>query len=203
MPPSYQPAHFSLFAAHVSRSTSEHESATAEQRRYRAALISALLKPAAILKLFLCVSLSLPPSSVLSNILPLPLPPSPCFPRCLRVTASLCFPLLSPCVSSDWLHNTHQLFMAALSVSQAKPITDGVIANGLLLYLPPALLHSSNKYPRDNERETGISCKKKGNFNALTATRRRTRGGQEEDTHLWTEKKKGTYRHKIRSRLLQ
>lgn len=69
---------------HVSRNTSEHKSATAEQRRYRAALISALLKPAAILKLFLCVSLSLPPSSLLSNILPLSLPllplSSPSFP---------------------------------------------------------------------------------------------------------------------------
>ena len=43
--------------------------------------------------------------------------------------------------------------MAALCVSQAKPITDGVTANGLLLYLPPASLHSSNKYPGDNERK--------------------------------------------------
>lgn len=43
-----------------------------------------------------------------------------------------------------------------------KPITDGVTANGLLLYLPPISLHSSNKYPRDNERE-----KKKKNRDKL------------------------------------
>jgi len=57
--------------------------------------------------------------------------------------------------------------MAALSVSQAKPITDGVTANGLLLYLPPASLHSSNKYPRDNERKNRdklLKRKKKRNF---------------------------------------
>lgn len=57
--------------------TSEYKSAAAEQRRYRAALISALVKPAAILKLFApCVSrLSYLPLFFFSNILPYPPPP--------------------------------------------------------------------------------------------------------------------------------
>lgn len=86
---------------HVSRNTSEHESATTEQRRYRAALISALLKPAAILKLFLC--LSIPPTFLSSNILPLPLPPpSPLF---LSVSQGSSFPLFSSPLSLrvQWL----------------------------------------------------------------------------------------------------
>ncbi|CAB1424992.1 unnamed protein product [Pleuronectes platessa] len=48
-----------------------------------------------------------------------------------------------------------------------KPITDGVIANGLLLYLPPASLHSSNKYPRDNERENRDKLLKKRERNFI------------------------------------
>lgn len=73
--------------------------------------------------------------------------------------------------------------MTALSVLQAKPITDGVIANGLLLYLPPASLHSSNKYPRDNERENRDKLLK------------RRGGGTSYSTGGHEEKKQGGHTH--------
>ena len=78
------------------------------------------------------------------------LSPSFIFPLSVLRTASLFSSLRSPLLVQS-LHNTHQLFIAGLSVSQAKPIIDGVIANGLLLYLPPVSLHSGNEHPRENE----------------------------------------------------
>lgn len=89
--------------------------------------------------------------------------------------------------------------MAALCVSQAKPITDGVTANGLLLYLPPASLHSSNKYPRDNERKNRDKLLKKEKRKTATShstnsnkkeSRTRVCGQRRMQVRIVTKKKK-------------
>lgn len=99
--------------------------------------------------------------------------------------------------------------MAALCVSQAKPITDGVTANGLLLYLPPASLHSSNKYPRDNERKNRDKLLKKEKRKTATShstnsnkkeSRTRVCGQRRMQVRIVTKKKKKIT--KIRNRLL-
>lgn len=153
--------------------TSEYESAAAEQRRYRAALISALVKPAAILKLFaLCVSwLSYLPLFFFffSNILPYSpstqhhhlIPPSGVSGQQLLSVFLCCLPAcpVTDCtmhINYSWLLFLRFTGAHTHTHKKKKPITDGVIANGLLLYSPPASLHSSNKYPRDNQRVVGV-----------------------------------------------
>lgn len=151
--------------------TSERKSATAEQRRYRAALISALLKPAAILKLFLCVSLSLPPSSLLSNILPppsppsLPLPPSaPCISLHVSGQPLLCFPLLSlpACPVTDC--TIHINYSWLLSLSPFRRQTQSQMESlpmGSCCTCHRLLCTGATNTPETIRGETEISCIKK------------------------------------------